>query len=229
MKDQQKAEDLATQRIQWLFPLLASGLDAAKVGQLKLSICEQTGLSERTIRRYLANYRANGFSGLKPKAKQRKTEKDTVPAPLLEQAILLRREVPSRSVSQIIQILEWEDKVKPGQLKRSTLQEKLTAFRSSIAIACGRATLSMAPFFPLDQVVRANKPISSCSSMMQHVSLSPLPSARRSSNMAHPRPFTSTTASSIEPNGWGELVRSLVFAYFLLDPTRQKVRVKLSA
>ncbi len=127
MKDQQKAEDLAAQRVQLLSPLLASGLDAAKASQLKLSICEQTGLSERTIRRYLANYRAEGFSGLKPKPKQRKTETDAIPAHLLEQAILLRREVPSRSVSQIIQILEWEDKAKPGQLKRSTLQEKLTA------------------------------------------------------------------------------------------------------
>ncbi|MFX3637411.1 MAG: helix-turn-helix domain-containing protein [Candidatus Pristimantibacillus sp.] len=127
MKDQQKAEDLAAQRVQLLSPLLASGLDAAKASQLKLSICEQTGLSERTIRRYLTNYRAEGFSGLKPKTKQRKTETDAIPAPLLEQAILLRREVPNRSVSQIIQILEWEGKAKPGQLKRSTLQEKLTA------------------------------------------------------------------------------------------------------
>jgi transposase InsO family protein len=44
---------------------------------------------------------------------------------LLNQAILLRREVPTRSVAQIIQILEWEGQAAPGQLKRSTLQEKL--------------------------------------------------------------------------------------------------------
>ena len=110
-----------------LSPLLTSGLDAAKASQLKMSICTQTGLSERTIRRYLAQYRAEGFSGLKPKTRQRKAGEDAIPAELLEQAILLRREVPSRSVSQIIQILEWEDKAAPGQLKRSTLQEKLTA------------------------------------------------------------------------------------------------------
>lgn len=41
----------------------------------------------------------------------------------MEQAILLRREVLGRSVRQIIQILEWEEIVKPGELKRSTLQE----------------------------------------------------------------------------------------------------------
>ncbi|MFL6517890.1 MAG: DDE-type integrase/transposase/recombinase, partial [Bacillus sp. (in: firmicutes)] len=35
-------------------------------------------------------------------------------------------EAPTRSVAQIIQILEWEGLAKPGLLKRSTLQEKLT-------------------------------------------------------------------------------------------------------
>ena len=43
----------------------------------------------------------------------------------LNQAILLRRQVPSRSVSQIIDILVWEGLAEPGQIKRSTLQEQL--------------------------------------------------------------------------------------------------------
>ena len=38
----------------------------------------------------------------------------------------MRREVPSRSVAQIIQILEWEGLVAPGQIRRSTLQDKLS-------------------------------------------------------------------------------------------------------
>nr|WP_235885362.1 hypothetical protein [Paenibacillus cymbidii] len=59
-----------------------------------------------------------------PRGRQR-VDAVIVPA-VLEQAILLRREVPSRSVRQIIQILEWEGRVKPGEVKRSTLQEKLT-------------------------------------------------------------------------------------------------------
>lgn len=37
----------------------------------------------------------------------------------------MRRQVPTRSIAQIIQILEWEGVVEPGQIKRSTLQEKL--------------------------------------------------------------------------------------------------------
>jgi transposase InsO family protein len=126
LKDQRKAEEIAAQRVQLLSPLLANGLDPAKASQMKAAICEQTGLSERTLRRYLAQYRAEGFSGLKPKDKGRKPAAASIPSGILEEAILLRREVPGRSVSQIIQILEWEEKVPRGSLKRSTLQEKLS-------------------------------------------------------------------------------------------------------
>lgn len=125
MKDQKKADAIAAERVQLLSPLLAEGLDAAKAKQIKARICEQTGLSERTIRRYLARYQADGFSGLRPKGKSGNGEREAIAPEIMEQAILLRREVPSRSVAQIIQILEWEGRVPPGQLKRSTLQEKL--------------------------------------------------------------------------------------------------------
>ncbi|MHB1654656.1 MAG: DDE-type integrase/transposase/recombinase, partial [Desulfitobacteriaceae bacterium] len=56
-----------------------------------------------------------------------RTPTEAITAELLEQAILLRREVPSRSVAQIIQILEWEGKAPCGEIKRSTLQEQLTS------------------------------------------------------------------------------------------------------
>jgi transposase InsO family protein len=125
MKDQKKAETIAEQRMQLLSPLLAEGLDPAKARQIKARICEQAGLSERTLRRYLLQYQENGFSGLKPKGKGTGRTEDAISFNILEQAILLRREVPGRSVSQIIQILEWEGKIQPGQIKRSTLQEKL--------------------------------------------------------------------------------------------------------
>lgn len=58
-----------------------------------------------------AQYREGGFEGLKPKPKGRKPLLDTIPAEVLEEAILLRREVPKRSVRQIIQILEWDQKI----------------------------------------------------------------------------------------------------------------------
>ena len=125
MRDQKKAEEIASHRVQLLSPLLAQGLDPARERQIKAGICEQTGISERTLRRYLAQYKAEGFIGLKPQSKGRQSSEDAISANILEQAILLRREVPGRSVTQIINILEWEGLVEPGQIKRSTLQEKL--------------------------------------------------------------------------------------------------------
>jgi len=125
MKDQKKAEEIAAQRMQLLSPLLAEGLDNAQARQIKARICEESGISERTLRRYLTQYRREGFSGLKPKGKRGCRTSEAIPPEILEQAILLRRQVPSRSISQIIQILEWEGLAEPGQIKRSTLQEKL--------------------------------------------------------------------------------------------------------
>lgn len=125
MKDQRKAEAIATGRVQLLSPLLAEGLDPAKARQIKKRICEQAGISERTLRRYLAQYTNDGFTGLKPKGKGTRRKEDAIAPHILEQAILLRREVPGRSVAQLIQILEWEGLIEPGQIKRSTLQEKL--------------------------------------------------------------------------------------------------------
>lgn len=126
MKDGKKAEEIAVLRFQLLSPLLEDGLDPAEVKERRAVICAQTGLSERTLRRYLAEYHSEGFSGLKPKGKSRTNLAClSIPDELLEAAIELRREVPSRSVSQIIQILEWEGKASKGQIKRSTLQERL--------------------------------------------------------------------------------------------------------
>ena len=125
MKDQQKAEEIAGNRVQLILPLLEASLDPALAREKRKRICEENAISERTLRRYLAEYRVQGFTGLKPKGKG-KPESRAISPELMEQAILLRREVPSRSVAQIIQILEWEGKASPGEIRRSTLQEKLS-------------------------------------------------------------------------------------------------------
>jgi putative transposase len=126
MRAQKKAEELAAQRVQLLSPLLVGGgLDPAKARKIRAEICKQTGLSDHTLRRYLTKYREDGFEELKPKSKERSQAEDAIPQHILEQAILLHREIPNRNVAQIIQILEWEGKVRHGQIKRSTLQEKL--------------------------------------------------------------------------------------------------------
>lgn len=125
MKDHKKADEIAVERVQLLTPILTAGTDAGKIREAKDQICQQYGISERTLRRYLDQYKKQGFDGLRPKGKGQKNTLAAIPENVMEQAVLLRREVPSRSVSQIIRILEWEGLVAIGQLKRSTLQEKL--------------------------------------------------------------------------------------------------------
>lgn len=127
MKNHRKADEIAADRVQMLAPVIAAGTDAGKAAEAKVQICRQYGISDRTLRRHLEQYRKHGFDGLKPKSRERKNSPPAIPDNIMDQAVLLRREVPGRSVSQIIRILEWEGLAEPGQIKRSTLQEKLAA------------------------------------------------------------------------------------------------------
>ena len=126
MPDREKAEAIATERVQLIAPLLDEALDTARNRTLRAQIVAQTGVSDRTLRRYVSQYQALGFLGLLPRARHRH-QTEAIPAALLDLAIQLRREAPHRSVRQIIHVLEWEGHVALGQLKRSTLQEQLSA------------------------------------------------------------------------------------------------------
>ena len=95
MRDRKKAEEIATERLQLLLPLLAEGLDSARARQLRGQICTRAGISERTLRRYLARYQAQGFDGLKPKQKSLLYKPHTAPGPLLSNShIVCDREDP---------------------------------------------------------------------------------------------------------------------------------------
>lgn len=119
--------EVALKRYQIIAPLMDNDLDAAKKQELRKKLAEQNGVSERSIYRYENAYAESGFESLKPK------NRDSRPYPghpenfseLLTEAVLLKREVPSRSTSQIITILELEGKVKPGILARSTVARHL--------------------------------------------------------------------------------------------------------
>ncbi len=120
-------DETALERFKLISPLLDSALDPAKRAQLRQEIARNNGISERSLFRYERAYREGSFTGLKPVS--RVSEQISGPFPgfkeVLDEAILLKREVPTRSVNQIILILEGEGKVKTGLLKRSTLQEHL--------------------------------------------------------------------------------------------------------
>ena len=120
-------DETALDRFRMIAPLVDDSLDPAKRGQLRHEIAEQNHLSYKTIKRYDDAYRSNGFEGLKPRDRSA-ANRGTLPEnfdELLQEAIQLRREVPSRSVEKIITILEMEGRVSPGVLKRPTLQRHL--------------------------------------------------------------------------------------------------------
>lgn len=119
--------ETALQRFQMISPLLEEGLDASAKVELRKKIAADNNLSERTLRRYEQSYRERSFEGLLP---QSRAKPGPTPLPanfdeLLAEAIQLKREVPTRSVNQIIYILEGEGRVAPGVLTRSTLQRYL--------------------------------------------------------------------------------------------------------
>ena len=120
-------EQEALRRFQLIAPLLSEELDDAKKLKLRKQIADDNEISLRSMYRYEKAYKEGQFSGLKPATRQ-KHRSQRLPENfdvLLEQAIQLRKEVPERSVAQIILILEMEGHVAPGVLKRPTLERHL--------------------------------------------------------------------------------------------------------
>jgi len=127
MKDRHKAEEIAVNRYKIIAPIVAAmeeKVDAAKLVLLKNEACKQNGIHRRTLGRWLDAHQQHGFEGLKP-ADRSSGKPGSISEELIKDAILLRREVPSRSVPQIIEILELEGRAPIGLLRRSTLQDKL--------------------------------------------------------------------------------------------------------
>lgn len=127
MIDTRKPEEIALSRHKAISPLLEAlddGADGAKIVQLRKDICLKNGISRRTLGRWLTGYSERGFEGLKP-ASRIPSKPGIIPESVIEEAIFLRRELPSRSIPQIIEILEMEGKAPAGSVKRTTLQERL--------------------------------------------------------------------------------------------------------
>ncbi len=117
-------EETAYERAQILNPLMGPALDPA-LRALKIeAVALEVGVSTRTIRRWLKAYEDEGFNGLLP-ASRPANRTGSVTEAILDEAVMLRREAPNRSVHDIIRILELEGKVAKGELKRSTLQDHL--------------------------------------------------------------------------------------------------------
>ena len=128
MGNEQSAQDeIALERYKIISPILSAieeRADKGKISLLKAEACGQAGISRKTMARWLSRYAQHGFEGLKFRGAS-ETPRRLIPGELVKEAVLLRLEVPSRSVPQIIEVLEMEGKAPAGLLKRSTLQDRL--------------------------------------------------------------------------------------------------------
>ena len=120
-------EETALERFRIISPLMDSNLDRDKKVQLRKELASQNNLSVKTLRRYERAFLEKGFAGLKPAERPGTSRLPQAFEQLMQEAIQLKREVPTRSVRQIIYILEMEGKAEPGVLKRSTVQDHLYA------------------------------------------------------------------------------------------------------
>ncbi len=123
--DNDTSTKTALRRHEIIAPLLVPGMEEAEKRRIRREILEREGISERTLRRYLASYRKNRYDGLKPKTRSDAGKLKSMPQEILDRAAELKQELPERSVRRIIRILEGEGIVRRGAISRSTLSRHL--------------------------------------------------------------------------------------------------------
>jgi putative transposase len=113
--------DAALEAHRIIAPLLAPGLEAAEKRALRERILLTEGISERTLRRMMQKFRAGKLEALKPKERADRGESRAISAEIISEAVKLKEELPYRSIRRILEILEREEKIKPGEVAASTL------------------------------------------------------------------------------------------------------------
>jgi len=117
--DRGREEGLLRYRI--IVPLLDKSLAECEKRQIRRLICTQEGISERTLRRYMASFKRQGFDGLLTHERKDKGSCKSIPEEALQLASQLRQEVPERSAERIQEILASEGYL----VARSTLERHL--------------------------------------------------------------------------------------------------------
>jgi putative transposase len=117
--DQGREEGLRRYRI--IVPLLEEGLAECEKRQIRRLVCNQEGISERTLRRYIAAFKRDGFEALLPRERKDKGSCKTISPAALKLATQLRQELPDRSAERIQQLLASEG----FPVARSTLERHL--------------------------------------------------------------------------------------------------------
>ncbi len=119
---------------EWLIPLLQlkPGERTARVRELaeqqyEIPHSRRLGVSEATLWRLLKAYRQRGLEGLYRKPRHDAGRRRVLPPHILQRAVEIRLDLPSRSIRRILKILKAEYPLEMEQVKRSTLSRALSA------------------------------------------------------------------------------------------------------
>ena len=114
-----REEGLRRYRI--IAPLLEEGMAECEKRPIRRLVCDQEGISERTLRRYVAAFNRGGFDCLLPRERKDKGVSKAIPTEALNMAVQLRQELPGRSAERIQELLASEG----YNVARSTLERHL--------------------------------------------------------------------------------------------------------
>jgi transposase InsO family protein len=120
-KDIETGKEAALKRFALISSLLEEGISAAELAQRRCLLLQREEISERTLRRWIASYKKNGFKGLVRKERNDKGESKKISPEVLELAEQMRRELPRRSAGLICELLKGEG----HKVARSTLERQL--------------------------------------------------------------------------------------------------------
>ena len=124
-REKPSPQEIALARYRLIALLLEPEMEEAERRRRRKEILAKTTCSEWTIRRYVEAYRKKGFDGLYPKTRIDAGKARVINKDILDEAVELKKELPERSIRQVIEILEGEGKVKPGTLRPSTVARQL--------------------------------------------------------------------------------------------------------
>lgn len=111
MTEKDKRKEWAQFRFGVIAPLVCRRLDDTQLRQLKKEILNQTfvtpdekekRIAERTLRDWIARYRLYGFDGLTRRKRNDSGVCKAIPAELVSQAYVLRKEMPTRSIKGVL-------------------------------------------------------------------------------------------------------------------------------
>lgn len=122
--EEEKKQEEARKKMEIIAPLLDPYLTKRERTEKEKEIAKANSLSVKTVHRYYMKYNNGGYKALLPK-EQIRPETRVIPEAVIDEAVKMLKELPTRSVVDIISTLEVEGFIEEGSIKRPTLQRNL--------------------------------------------------------------------------------------------------------